>query len=208
MRHFRNMNQSCHNMSHTHVTNMNESCRRTYGWVMSHAWMGHVIHTQVMAQSTFTLLAPIFAESDAACHAHASIMSHIWMSHITHMNEARHTYEWVTPHIGRSYVTRINESCHTHRSHCMVDVHVTHPYIRRVWCHPTSRRAHDGWRRWGGTCKNIQNTQKIHHKIKEPKWSLDSTKRALYHITRALWAFRRAHAHTLRRRVWTYSKYV
>jgi len=34
--------------------------------------------------------------------------SHIWMSHVTHMNESRHTYEWVMP---SCHVTLMNEPC-------------------------------------------------------------------------------------------------
>jgi len=34
-------------------------------------------------------------------------------SHVTHMNESRHTYEWVMSHIWMSHVTHMNESCHT-----------------------------------------------------------------------------------------------
>jgi len=38
-------------------------------------------------------------------------MSHIWMSHVTHMNESRHTYEWVTSHIWMSHVTHMTRKC-------------------------------------------------------------------------------------------------
>ena len=49
-------------------------------------------------------------------------------SHVTHMNESRHTYEWVTPHIWMSHVTHMNESRHTYEwvtSHIWMS-HVAH----------------------------------------------------------------------------------
>jgi len=38
------------------------------------------------------------------------VTSHIWMSHFTHMNESRHTYEWVMPQIWMSHGIHKNES--------------------------------------------------------------------------------------------------
>jgi len=35
------------------------------------------------------------------------------MSPVTHMNESRHTHEWVMSHTWMSHVTHMNESCHT-----------------------------------------------------------------------------------------------
>ena len=42
-----------------------------------------------------------------------SHVKHFWMSHVTHVNESRHTCEWVMSHMWMSHVTRVNELCHT-----------------------------------------------------------------------------------------------
>ena len=36
------------------------------------------------------------------------------MSHVTHINESRHTHEWVMPHTWMSHATHMKESRHTH----------------------------------------------------------------------------------------------
>jgi len=69
------------------VTHMDKS-RHTYGWVMSHTWMSHVMHEWVMP--------------------------HIWMRDFTHMNEYTLMIEWVTSHVWMSHVRRMNESWHVH----------------------------------------------------------------------------------------------
>jgi len=38
----------------------------------------------------------------------------VWMSHVTHMNESRHTYEWVIPHTYESVMSLIR--CRQHRT--------------------------------------------------------------------------------------------
>jgi len=37
----------------------------------------------------------------------------MWMSHVTHVEESRHTCEWVTSYMWLSHVTHVNESRHT-----------------------------------------------------------------------------------------------
>jgi len=64
-------------------------------------------------------------------------MSHIWMSHVTHMNESRHTYEWVISHIWVSHVTHMNESCHTyemsHVTHMNESCHTYEWVMSHIW---------------------------------------------------------------------------
>jgi len=36
------------------------------------------------------------------------------MSHVIHINELRHTYQWVVAHVSMSHVKRMGRSCHTH----------------------------------------------------------------------------------------------
>jgi len=55
-------------------------------------------------------------------HTYEWVISHMWMSHVTHMNESSHTYEgvmshtceWVMSHTYEWVMSHINESCHTH----------------------------------------------------------------------------------------------
>jgi len=80
---------------------------------------------------------------DESCNGYERVMSHIWTSHVTHMNESRHTYEWVMwtscedatktasvvkmrggtachtyqrvmSYIRMSQITHIHEACHTY----------------------------------------------------------------------------------------------
>jgi len=66
-----------------------ESCH-TYGWVMSHIWMGHVA-AQVME----------------SCRAYDCVMSHLWTSHVARM------YDRVISHVHMSPVAHMMQSCHT-----------------------------------------------------------------------------------------------
>ena len=56
------------------------------------------------------------------------VTSHMWMSHVTHVNESCHTCEWVMSRMWMSRVTHVNESCHKCEwvmSHTWLS-HVTH----------------------------------------------------------------------------------
>ena len=66
---------------HTYVTRMDESCQR-YGWVMSHIWMRHIKHMQVVQA----------ASDDYQCIIRA------FHAHVTHMNESCRKCEWVISH--------------------------------------------------------------------------------------------------------------
>jgi len=47
-------------------------------------------------------------------HTYEWVTSHIWMSRATHMNESCYTYEWVMAHIRMGSITLMNQSCHTY----------------------------------------------------------------------------------------------
>ena len=72
----------------THCNTAATHCN-TSEWVMSHIWMGHVIHM------------------NESCHTFEWVMLHIGMSHFTHQEKgpwrrslcACHTHEWVMSHI-------------------------------------------------------------------------------------------------------------
>jgi len=103
------------------------SCRWSiWEWVMSHIWMSHVTCEWVMShrnKSCDMWMSHVTHRWQCyvrcCCLADDSwgwVTSHMWMSHVSHMNESRHTYEWVMSHIvmlWMSHVTHVNESCHT-----------------------------------------------------------------------------------------------
>ena len=134
---------------------MNESCH-IYEWVISHAWMSHVIHM------------------NESCHTYEWVMSHIWMSHVAHMNESCRTYEWVTSHMSTSNVTLMSHITHIWMSCCTCQWVISHIWLSHVThmnesCHVCQRvtlyiwMSHvtrTGWRRLIGTPK----LQMIFHK--------------------------------------------
>ena len=76
----------------------------------------HIIHTREMDVATHMIYYVIYAYTRLAGAGHeCRVMAHIWMSHGTHMNEPRHTYEWVMAHIWMSHGTHMNEPRRTHK---------------------------------------------------------------------------------------------
>ena len=79
------------------VTHMNQSCQTSE----CVTW-----HISVLLHCHVPLLKCTCAcESKCACH--------MWISKGAHIDESRHTYEWVLPHVRMSHVTHINELCYT-----------------------------------------------------------------------------------------------
>ena len=106
-------------------------------WFMSHTWMSHVTYMNeschTCGRSWFLVWLPSSStfhgtlrftrtHMNESRHTYEWVTSHIWMRHVAHMNESHHTYEWdtshtyewVTSHIWMSHVTRTNESRHTY----------------------------------------------------------------------------------------------
>jgi len=103
----------------SHATHTKESCH-TYEWVMSHAWLERR-RTKAASRDN----------SSRCSSTKKQDPSHIWMSHVTHMNtiqtiqyrqfiavsldtktshvphlnESRHTYQWVTSHVWKSHLS-------------------------------------------------------------------------------------------------------
>jgi len=87
----------------------NESCH-TYGRVMSHIWMSHVTHMNVLWAMSYRWCVAECPQTSSwqslaneSCHTYWWVMSHIWMhiwrSHVTHMDESCHIYKWFTNHV-------------------------------------------------------------------------------------------------------------
>ena len=114
------------------VAHIIASCRKC-DWIMSHISMGRVSHIQGIMSTHMSIDSCRIRMShvghmNESRHSYEWVTPHIWMSHVTHMNESRHTYEWVTSLIWMSHVTHMNESRHTYEwvmSHVWMS-HVTH----------------------------------------------------------------------------------
>jgi len=128
------VNESCHRPIWTsHVACMNESCHRswqpqkqphqnrrvcpdescfTYEWAMSHMWLSHTIHGPWQSQTQA-------CESRRIC------------PNESHMNESRHTYEYVTSRVWKNRVKHMNTSHHTYRQVVLSEC-VTHINKSRV----------------------------------------------------------------------------
>jgi len=65
-------------------------------------------------------------------HTYEWVMAHIWMSHGTHMNESWHTYEWVMAHIS-SHGTHVEKSWHIHKG-VMAHIWMSHGTHIKSWC--------------------------------------------------------------------------
>ena len=100
------MNESCHMCCMSRIPLI--MAHAVDEWVMSHAWMSHVIHM------------------NESCHTYEWVMWHIWMRHVSHVfTIARVVGEWVMSHVLRvahpvvngtrtgaiSHVTHMNELC-------------------------------------------------------------------------------------------------
>ena len=92
----------------------------TYKWLTSHArsrtWVvcesWHIVSDGTY-ESWHTFMSHGTHLNDSR-HTHEWVMLCIWMSHVTHTEKSRHTYEWVTPHIWMSHVAHMMESCHAY----------------------------------------------------------------------------------------------
>jgi hypothetical protein len=103
----------------------------TFEWATAHIWMSHVA-----LSDRYPANGPPTTSYTSVCHTYEWFTLHIWRSHVAHMNESRHTlewvtshfqialsptafplyptlvchtYEWVTLHVWRSHVTHMNE---------------------------------------------------------------------------------------------------
>ena len=126
--------------------------------------------------------APILGAFDQSCRTYEWVMSNIWTSQVTHMNEARHTYEWVTWHtnestgrrpvgfgeisktprshqrcslgsgIRMSRVTRGNASCHTYAALQVMRMHTYVWGMSHIWMSHVTM-----WKRNCHTCKSVMS---------------------------------------------------
>jgi len=99
--------------------NNSKISRKNQAWVM---WMSYVAHLR--RQVSHTNAGNAGNAGINRCNASSKkwtrvmshvwrsrdVTSHTWMSHVTHMNESRHTHEWVTSHTWMSHVTHMNEA--------------------------------------------------------------------------------------------------
>jgi len=121
-----------------HLQSANASCH-TYGSVMSHVSMSHVIHMDKLC-NTFEWVMSLTRR-----HTHGWVLSYMsisyvtrinekcdflvtfygpqrltlvvrgWMDHVTHLNESCHGYKRVISCTWMSHVARTQESWHTHK---------------------------------------------------------------------------------------------
>jgi len=146
----------------SHVMRVNESWH-TYGWVVSHIWMGRVTHIcecpspdKYLHESRHTWVMAhvgrVISPSSPTNLSHVTLITHelalvmhIWMSHGTHMDQSEGTR--------MSHDTHMNESCHvavlpwdtrmsddtyvwvmSHSCACQArGAHVTHLHVTHVW---------------------------------------------------------------------------
>ena len=111
----------------THDSSEQESCE----WVMSYSYVCHdsfmcvtwLIHMCDMTHScvwhdSFICVTWLIHVCDMT-HSYMKwwglrLRTHLSIYHCTHINESRHTYEWVMSHMWMSHGTHVNESCHTY----------------------------------------------------------------------------------------------
>jgi len=113
------------NIQESYHTLVIERCRILYDIYDSHIWVRHVTYGCVCVCVCVTRMDEAYYMShDVAymlpvckTHKHAyvtrytcNLLHEYWY---IHMNESRHTYEWVMSHICMSHVSHMNESCHT-----------------------------------------------------------------------------------------------
>jgi len=120
-------------------------------------------------------------------------MTHIWMSHDTHMNESRHTYEWVMTHIWMSHDTHMNESWHTHEwvmTHIWMshDTHMNESRHTYEWVLTHIWMSHDTptWMRHGTHARVISHTcmsdiTHMHESRHTYSWDVSHTR--MNHVT-------------------------
>jgi len=111
----------------SYVTRMNKSWH-THPWVISHIWVGHVIHTNDSCPISEWVTPRIWM-----CQAH------IRMCNVSQMNELCHTYEWVRSFKelcltlslrGTIQISYLNVSCHTCKqvTSLLINASVPHEY--------------------------------------------------------------------------------
>jgi len=93
--------------------------RAVDGWVMSHAWMSHVMHM------------------NESCHTYEWVLWHVWMRHVSHVfTIARVAGEWVMSHVLRVAHSVDNGARNGAISHI---THMNESYLRCVYTDTRSR---------------------------------------------------------------------
>jgi len=78
-----------------HISRVNKPCH-TCERVTSHIWMSHVACNGSNMGAYYSGWTTSRNASRLTCEC---VTSHAWISHVTHVNESRHTYDWVTLHV-------------------------------------------------------------------------------------------------------------
>jgi len=127
----------------SHITHMSESCLRHRVCLMG--------RERCVYSNTRLIYKSCLSHMNESRHTHDWVISHMWISHVSNMNALCHTYEWVMPHTWMNHLTRhvthMNTTRHAHiwvMSHMWVN-HVSH---MKSLCH-TYRVCPMGW---GGAC--------------------------------------------------------
>jgi len=124
----------------SHVTYLDQS-RHIYQWVMSHIVSHMSIKTKVARWGSRVRVCVCVCAYVCVCVCvHLCVRVSVCvceceLTHMWHLDQSRHTYEWVMSHISMSHVTSINASYPLYKwvmSYISMS-HVTHIWIYMTW---------------------------------------------------------------------------